>query len=134
MGTGYGSEDEKKEIGKPVWVDGNLLKDYMNSDNLNTCVDNILQKVKVDLKSTNLKVIKYNPTGREKEKRRRHRKNDEQFDFLHDRFAKNPFWDKSEMKKLARQTGLKESQIYKWNWDQRKKYNMITKNEDEMEF
>jgi hypothetical protein len=33
------------------------------------------------------------------------------------------------IQKLSDELGLKESQVYKWNWDQRKKENMISANE-----
>ena len=47
----------------------------------------------------------------------------------------NPSWDKEDIKKIARKVGLKESQIYKWNWDMRKKNNLIEvrKDEDELD-
>lgn len=32
-------------------------------------------------------------------------------------YDKDPNWDKPTIKKLSRDLGLKESQIYKWNWD-----------------
>jgi hypothetical protein len=34
-------------------------------------------------------------------------------------FSKDPSWSKEKMKKLANILNLKESQIYKWNWDRR---------------
>jgi hypothetical protein len=36
-------------------------------------------------------------------------------------FAKDPIWDKVKLELLADRVGLSTGQIYKWNWDQRKK-------------
>lgn len=56
-------------------INGILLKDYMSSNDLNECVSALLRKEKpCFLKSNIKKVIKYNPTGREKEKKKRYRK------------------------------------------------------------
>jgi len=38
---------------------------------------------------------------------------------------KNPHWTNVEVEEIASLTGLKESQVYKWNWDQKKKLNII---------
>eukprot|EP00347_Sterkiella_histriomuscorum_P015151 403358126 len=54
-------------------------------------------------------------------KRRRQRKNLYQHNILVEEFDKNPNWDKDQIKQLSDRLGLKESQIYKWNWDHRKK-------------
>ena len=35
-------------------------------------------------------------------------------------YAKNPNWTRDYIKKLAKQVGLREGQVYKWHWDQRK--------------
>lgn len=32
-------------------------------------------------------------------------------------YIKNPNWNRAFMKELAKKTGLKSSQVYKWNWD-----------------
>ena len=40
---------------------------------------------------------------------------------LQNEYAKNPSWSRAYMKELAKKTGLKPSQVYKWNWDQKKK-------------
>ena len=40
---------------------------------------------------------------------------------LKNEYAKNNNWDRPFMKELAKRTGLKTSQVYKWNWDQKKK-------------
>jgi len=51
----------------------------------------------------------------DEEKRRR--KNKEQVKVLAHEYAKNPKWTRAFMKDLAKKTGLKASQVYKWNWD-----------------
>lgn len=38
---------------------------------------------------------------------------------------KNPHWTNDDVERISSQTGLKESQVYKWNWDQKKKLNII---------
>lgn len=38
---------------------------------------------------------------------------------LENEFKKNPNWSKDKIKSLSRIMGLKESQVYKWNWDRR---------------
>jgi hypothetical protein len=76
--SGYSSECEK-DIGCPirnkvVTINGIVLSDYMFSDNLNECVAALLRKEKMVIKNLK-KVIRYNPTGKEKEKKKRLRKN-----------------------------------------------------------
>ena len=48
-------------------------------------------------------------------------------------YDENSNWDKEEIKRISNELGLKESQIYKWNWDQRKKNNLIIKQDIEMD-
>jgi hypothetical protein len=55
----------------------------------------------------------------EEEKRRR--KNKEQVKILQVEYTKNTNWTRGFMIELAKRTGLKPSQVYKWNWDQKKK-------------
>ena len=43
-------------------------------------------------------------------------------------FKKDPTWCKETYQRVSRETGLSESQVYKWGWDQKNK-----KNEDEDE-
>lgn len=37
----------------------------------------------------------------------------------------NPHWTNDDMSKIAKKTGLSKSQVYKWNWDQKKKLNIL---------
>lgn len=43
----------------------------------------------------------------------------DQVKILENEFAKDTQWSKELMKKLATYLNLKESQVYKWNWDRR---------------
>lgn len=42
-------------------------------------------------------------------------------DILRDAYHKFPMWDRPLVKLLAKKTGLKINQIYKWSWDQKRK-------------
>jgi hypothetical protein len=57
----------------------------------------------------------------ETDEEKRRRKNKDQVKILQNEYLKNPAWDRAYMKELAKKTGLKPSQVYKWNWDQKKK-------------
>lgn len=48
--------------------------------------------------------------------------------YLMQEFEKDPTWGKETYQRVARETGLSESQVYKWGWDQKNK-----KNEDDDE-
>ncbi len=47
----------------------------------------------------------------------RYMKNSDQVGILENEFAKDSDWSKEKMAKLAKFLNLKESQVYKWNWD-----------------
>ena len=53
--------------------------------------------------------------------RRRERKNAKQINYLITEYERNPNWDKNTIAEIAKEINLTEIQIYKWNWDQRKK-------------
>lgn len=53
--------------------------------------------------------------------RKRKRKNNVQLKVLKAEFSKCDNWDKDKITYVARITGLSESQVYKWCWDQKKK-------------
>jgi len=67
----------------------------------------------------------------ENKSRKRFRKNNDQVKFLIQEFDKNPFWTKKLVLDLSSKTGLSESQVYKWNWDYRKKIRKLEGNEDD---
>ena len=47
---------------------------------------------------------------------------------MENEYQKDPDWSKHKMRELAEQLSLKESQIYKWNWDRRlKQYKKLMK-------
>ena len=54
--------------------------------------------------------------------RRRNRKSKEQILVLEAEYARNPKWTRSFVLDLAAALRLSEAQVYKWNWDQRKKH------------
>jgi hypothetical protein len=115
---------EKTKKRKSLEINGILIDNFLFSDNLNECVDFLLRKDKSDLKKNVTKVIRHNASGKIKEKKKRQRKNMDQHYLLLEQFEKDPNWDKKTIQSLSDKLGLKESQIYKWNWDQRKKQNM----------
>lgn len=55
------------------------------------------------------------------EYRKRKRKNNIQLKILKSEFSKNDNWNKEKITHVAQLTGLSESQVYKWCWDQKKK-------------
>jgi hypothetical protein len=52
---------------------------------------------------------------------RRKRKSAAQVEILKEEYTRNPHWTKLKITALSYDTGLSESQIYKWSWDYRKK-------------
>jgi len=53
--------------------------------------------------------------------RKRKRKNNAQLKILKQEFGKGEAWNKEKITLVAQTTGLSESQVYKWCWDQKKK-------------
>ena len=49
------------------------------------------------------------------------RKDEGQIQLLIQAFKKSPDWSKEQVAGLAQASGLTESQVYKWAWDQKKK-------------
>eukprot|EP00343_Euplotes_focardii_P007070 CAMPEP_0205823116 /NCGR_PEP_ID=MMETSP0206-20130828/15097_1 /ASSEMBLY_ACC=CAM_ASM_000279 /TAXON_ID=36767 /ORGANISM="Euplotes focardii, Strain TN1" /LENGTH=141 /DNA_ID=CAMNT_0053119991 /DNA_START=503 /DNA_END=928 /DNA_ORIENTATION=+ len=58
-------------------------------------------------------------------KSKRKRKNKGQIKKLEDEFAKNPHWSNDEVDRISGDLKLDKSQVYKWNWDQKKKLNIL---------
>jgi hypothetical protein len=56
--------------------------------------------------------------------KKRKRKSVDQLRILSQEFKKCAEWDKDIMSLLAKKTGLSEAQIYKWSWDQKKKFQL----------
>lgn len=53
------------------------------------------------------------------------RKSKNQVKMLEAELEANPHWTNEDMEKIAKKTGLSKSQVYKWNWDQKKKLNIL---------
>lgn len=53
------------------------------------------------------------------------RKTKAQVKMLEKELEDNPHWTNEDMVKIAKKTGLTKSQVYKWNWDQKKKLNIL---------
>lgn len=62
-----------------------------------------------------------NRTSRRKSIKKRKRKSLSQLEILFQEFQQYPDWDKEQISRLMKKTGLTEAQIYKWGWDQKKK-------------
>ena len=77
---------------------------------MNECVAALLKKAKDD------QVDEFN-------RKKRQRKNKAQLKILENEYKKNPDWSRDYIKKLSDNLGLSECQVYKWRWDQLKKYN-----------
>lgn len=58
-------------------------------------------------------------------KSKRKRKNKAQVKKLEEEFSKNPHWTNEDVDKISRDLKLDRSQVYKWNWDQKKKLNIL---------
>lgn len=58
---------------------------------------------------------------RQRNLQNRLRKDECQIQLLIDEFRHNTTWTKQVVARLSRQSGLSESQVYKWAWDQKKK-------------
>lgn len=53
------------------------------------------------------------------------RKSKAQVKILETELEAKPHWTNEDMVKIAKKTGLTKSQVYKWNWDQKKKLNIL---------
>lgn len=56
---------------------------------------------------------------------KRKRKSANQLQVLFQEFQNSADWDKDIMAKISENTGLTEGQIYKWSWDQKKKFHYL---------
>ena len=68
------------------------------------------------------KKLKKTPENPNENKRR---KTKHQVKMLEAELEANPHWTNEDMVKIAKKTGLSKSQVYKWNWDQKKKLNIL---------
>ena len=65
-----------------------------------------------------------NPHSKFNENKRK-RKTKHQIQMLEKELQKNPHWSNEDIERISVKVGLKESQVYKWNWDQKKNRNII---------
>lgn len=63
----------------------------------------------------------FNSTDNKLLKKKRFRKNEDQLKRLAKFFKENKEWTKSEIKRISEETGLKDTKVYKWLWDQKNK-------------
>lgn len=80
----------------------------LDYENLNDCVEALLKKAKGD-------------NGNNRDIKRRQRKNKDQIKILENEYKKNPNWSRDFIKDISERLGLRESQVYKWQWDQKKR-------------
>lgn len=71
-------------------------------------------------------IFKFGRVEKDAEVRKRKRKSTQQLKILKVEFEKDDAWDKEKIMNVAKITGLTESQVYKWCWDQKKKTDTIT--------
>lgn len=136
---------------RAVLVNGlGVLNDYMASEDLNECVSALLRKqskaafdqhatalanaykasnisrttakrnLKAEKRTVPRVIIRRRIKGT-KQGQRRLRKNTTQNKILVHEFKKNPIWSQAKIQELHERLGLKRNQIYKWNWDMRRK-------------
>jgi len=77
-------------------------------ENLNDCVASLLKKSKEE-------------QGFGRDIKKRQRKNKDQLKQLEQEYMKCPNWNRDYIKKVAQKLSLRECQVYKWHWDQKKK-------------
>ena len=114
-------------------LNGMIVSDFMASGDLNECVTAILSKQKA-FPEQYKQIIRHNTSSKAKDKQKRFRKNKDQNQILLSQFRRNINWGKETIARLSQELGLKESQVYKWNWDQRKKENLLPMGEEGMDF
>ena len=96
-----------------------FIEEDLSNVNLNEFVDDMLGSKPSVLgygNSFRMKTSKAKDCGR-----RRNRKTKEQILVLEAEYARNPKWTRAFVLDLAAALKLQEAQVYKWNWDQRKK-------------
>ena len=101
------SEEREVDI-KTLEKELNIGSFDLTFDDLNEVVESLLKKSKGE-------------NGASKDIKRRQRKDPEQVKIMENEYQKNPNWTREFTKNLAKQLGLRESQVYKWHWDMRKK-------------
>ena len=121
-----------------VWVvEIGLVENFMPSDDLNEVVESLLHKRAKTFGDNEMEESGESGSPEKGRKRlhrqafgdesgllkppKRFRKNLSQNALLLQEFEGNPTWSKQKIAELASSVGLKQSQIYKWNWDMQRK-------------
>jgi hypothetical protein len=48
-----------------------------------------------------------------------------QVKFLEEEFEKNPHWSNEDVERISKTLRIEKAKVYKWNWDQKKKLNIL---------
>lgn len=100
--------------------EASLIKKYIAEEHEHIC-DVDLNDYVNDLLNSKPSTEKRAIMKGKNDKQKRNRKNQEQVAYLEQEFEKSMNWSKRLIASLSKITGLSESQVYKWNWDTRKK-------------
>lgn len=113
------SEGKASEKRPNCAIDEEISQSSVRSDNVNEALEACLQSIKNNKKRTYIQARLENSEF-ESSNAKRLRKNNDQTKILLDEF-KGEQWSKGQLEVLAGQSGLTESQVYKWNWDKLRK-------------
>ena len=91
----------------------------VRSDNVNEALEACLQSIKNKNKRTYIQA-RLGQSDIESLSTKRQRKNQDQHKILNEEY-RGEQWGKDKLEALAGQSGLTESQVYKWNWDKIRK-------------
>ena len=70
---------------------------------------------------SSIKIQKDSGQPAQTDRKKRNRKNPNQMQYLMQEYNKDPNWSKDTCQRVSQATGLTESQVYKWSWDQKNK-------------
>ena len=87
---------------------------YNETTDLNTLVHDVLSSGPKDPQVKRKRVVKAKSA-------KRTRKSSSQVKALVEAYKMNENWEKEDVLEISSKTGLKDSQVYKWYWDQQKK-------------
>lgn len=101
-------DDSERDAEGSDAIEAELNIKALDFDDLNQCVAALLKKPKADSEAA-------------REIKRRQRKDKDQVGILENEYAKDPNWSREYIKHISQKLHLRECQVYKWHWDQRKK-------------
>jgi hypothetical protein len=101
------------DLSKKGGIDFIVANFKLEYSDLNECVAQLLKKAKDD-----------GSVGGGRDIKRRQRKNKDQLKVLENEFLKSPDWTREFIRRISQRLQLRECQVYKWHWDQRKKEGM----------